>query len=288
MKIHTFTIVVGTTACNAKCPYCVSRMTPASDLNTKDINWRNFDIACKFAIKKCDTVLLTGKGEPTLSPDLVSEYLRHMEHYDFAFRELQTNGIRIEKDASDGSYSHIDPHLKTWYELGLTTVSVSIAHHNPIENLRILRIKENYNFWNTVDKLHDFGFSVRINCTLTKDGVDNKDQLNELMMQCDIHNVEQTTIRMVTVPEKSENEEVYRWTKEHQFDPYDLDCYIRKHATKLLELPHGGVVYDYKGQNLCWANCLTGTTDPENIRQLIFFPNGKLRYDWRYKGAIIL
>ena len=280
MNIHTFTIVVGTNSCNANCPYCVSRMTPQEEL-TKDINWRNFDVACKFAIKKCDTVLLTGKGEPTLKSDLITQYLRQLEHYNFAFRELQTNGIRLENDIPDEV-------LRTWYELGLTTISISVAHHNAIENTRILGIDKLYNYWKTVNRLHDFGFSVRINCTLTKGGVDTKDQLNELMMQCDVHNVEQTTIRMVTVPEKSENEEIYNWALEHQFDHYDLDCYIKKHATRLLELPHGGVVYDYRGQNLCWTNCLTGTTNPENIRQLIFFPDGHLRYDWRYKGAIIL
>lgn len=281
MNIHTFTIVVGNQACDSNCPYCVSKMTPQTELETKEINWRNLDIACKFSIKKCDTVLLTGKGEPTLYPELITEYLRRLEHYDFAFRELQTNGIRLEKDLKDET-------LSTWYDLGMTTISISIAHHNPIENDRILGINKPYNFWNSVDRAHKMGFSVRVNCTLVKGGVDSKDQLNELMMQCDIHDVEQTTIRMVTVPNKSENEEVFNWAMEHQVDPYDMDCYINKHATKLLELPHGGVIYDYRGQNLCWANCLTGTTDPEDIRQLIFFPDGKLRYDWRYKGAIIL
>ena len=28
MKINTLTAVVGTKACNARCPYCVSQMTP--------------------------------------------------------------------------------------------------------------------------------------------------------------------------------------------------------------------------------------------------------------------
>jgi len=59
MNFSTFSIVTGTEACNGKCPYCVSKMTPMQELGV--VNWRNFKIACKRAIiSKIDTVLLTG------------------------------------------------------------------------------------------------------------------------------------------------------------------------------------------------------------------------------------
>jgi hypothetical protein len=63
---------------------------------------------------------------------------------------------------------------------------------------------------------------------------------------------------------------------------------LMKGATRLLELPHGGVVFDHNGQNVAIGNCLTGTTDPDDIRQIIFFPDGRIAYDWRYPGARIL
>ena len=55
-----------------------------------------------------------------------------------------------------------------------------------------------------------------------------------------------------------------------------------------MKLMHGATVYDVAGQNVCLSNCLTvGKTD-EDIRQLIFFPDGKISYDWQHEGARLL
>jgi hypothetical protein len=42
------------------------------------------------------------------------------------------------------------------------------------------------------------------------------------------------------------------------------------------------------GGDECIGNCLTGSTDPDNTRQIIYFPDGRIMYDWRYPGARIL
>ena len=56
-----------------------------------------------------------------------------------------------------------------------------------------------------------------------------------------------------------------------------------------MQLPHGGVVYDFQGQNLCMTDCLTMSPSSEDgLRQIIFYPSGKLTYDWQYKGAILM
>jgi hypothetical protein len=59
-------------------------------------------------------------------------------------------------------------------------------------------------------------------------------------------------------------------------------------AHRLLKLPHGGIVYDVDGQNVAVTTCLTRTTDPNDIRQIIFFPDGRIAYDWQHTGARIL
>jgi uncharacterized radical SAM superfamily protein len=54
MRIQTFSIVVGGTACNAKCPFCVSKMTPemgATNEKMPDVNWVNFAKAVRLADK---------------------------------------------------------------------------------------------------------------------------------------------------------------------------------------------------------------------------------------------
>ena len=296
MKIHTFTIVVGNRACNCRCPYCISRMTPFVGNDKKpEVNWRNFDVACRFAeMSGVTTVLLTGKGEPTLAPKLITEYLQKLKPYRFPFIELQTNGVALDP-------LHPACELKsaeTWYKLGMTLVSVSVSHYDYAENNRIIQPPEfrtkkgnqiSFNFWRTIDALHEIGFSVRLNCTMVKGAVDSPRQLNRLTTDCAMHKVEQTTVRMVTKPENSLNGEVAEWVHTHQIDDSWVEEHIRNSGgVHLLDLPHGAKVYDCGGQNICIGNCLTGTTDREDIRQLIFFPDGTLSFDWRYKGARFL
>lgn len=55
-----------------------------------------------------------------------------------------------------------------------------------------------------------------------------------------------------------------------------------------MTLAHGAVVFDLDGQNLCLNQCLTVQPDAEEMRNLIFFPDGHLRYYWQYPGAILL
>ena len=64
--------------------------------------------------------------------------------------------------------------------------------------------------------------------------------------------------------------------------------YLDANGKHLLNLVHGAKVYDVNGQNVCLTNALTINTNQDEIRQLIYFPDGHLRYDWQYEGAIIL
>ena len=96
MKIQTFTIVAGTAACNAKCPFCISKMTPKQGVSFKEpeVNWRNFAKACRLAqVNNVSTVLFTGKGEPTLYPEQITQYLKELQPYNFPLIELQTNAL---------------------------------------------------------------------------------------------------------------------------------------------------------------------------------------------------
>jgi len=78
MKIGTFSVVCGTNACNAKCPFCISRMTGTKSglVPPSEVNWRNLRVACRLAEKAgATTALITGKGEPTLWPELVGRFI---------------------------------------------------------------------------------------------------------------------------------------------------------------------------------------------------------------------
>lgn len=276
MKISTLSIVVGNAACNAACPFCVSKMTgQTSDV---EVNWDRFDIAVRLAERGgANTVLLTGKGEPTLWPDLILAYLEELSSRDLPLKELQTNGILLERNK-----------VLQWRNNGLTLVCLSITHFNAAINRDLMRIEGDYDYWDRVKLLHDVGLSVRLNCTLLRDGIWDFEDVEYLIDKCHKHGVEQLTLRDVAAPTRSNNQLVSQYVAGQRLPAagYLRGCLEMHGAVPVLRLPHGATIYDYAGQNVCLNNCLT--TDPDTIRQLIFYPDGRITYDWTYEGARIL
>ncbi len=289
MKIQTFTIVVGGNKCNATCPYCVSKLTGKTTCSDKieDINIRNFHKACKFAkMSGVSTVLLTGKGEPLLYPDHITKYLEILKDYDFPFIELQTNGIELNS---------ISGHqLEKWYNLGLTTVSLSCVHWYTSNNENIF--KRDIQLAENIKMLHNFGFSVRISCVMIDGMIDDITMVKGFVEWCKLEKVEQFTVRPVTNIKHSDcdtdaEHEIYQWILKNKLSRTDIKKikeYFDTNATILLDLAHGARVYDYKGQNISISNCLTESTNPDDIRQLIYYQNGRLMYSWIYPGAVII
>ena len=155
MKIQTFTIVAGSAACNASCPYCVSKMT-GKELGYKEpeINWRNFDKACRLAqINDVSTVLFTGKGEPTLHPEQLTDFLKNIKKYNFPLIELQTNALVFGRE-----FEKYQPYLKKWINLGLNTMAISVAHYKKEKNKEIYTKNSDYiDLEDIIEKLHDTG-----------------------------------------------------------------------------------------------------------------------------------
>ena len=283
MKIQTMSIVCGTTACNARCPYCVSKTTPSVDLPT-EINWRNFRKACRLAqIGGATTVLLTGKGEPTLYPELILDYLDKLRNYDFPFIELQTNGIALTQGLARNM-------LGGWYDRGLNTICLSAVHYERSVNQKIYG-QDYPALEETVAFLHAFGFTVRLSIMMMKDGIDNQLDILHLIEFCMDNKVKQLTIRPLSYPKNATSQEA-QWAKENTIDDEFLQKYVQewldKYATPVLRLAHGATVYDVKGQNICLANCLTTNKTDEDMRQIIFFPDGTISHSWQYSGAVLL
>ena len=250
------------------------------------IQWDRFETACKIVEHARDgliNVVLTGVGEPMLYPKKIDEYLSRLNDR-FPLVELQTNGVSVQ-------LAELAGWLKTWRDKGLTQVSVSIAHTNPNRSNEIMGIKAQYNYWDAVERLKEAGFSVRLNCTMLKSGVSTPEQVMDLINLCAERGVDKLTLREVVAPSNPLDAEAAEWVNDEK--PRGAAKKLRRHleltgATRLLELPHGGVVYDVSGQNVAVTTCLTKTTDPNDIRQIIFFPDGRIAYDWQYPGARIL
>ena len=290
MKFGTMSIVVGGTACNARCDFCISKQTPEQGVSPKadSINWRNFDIACDLALSTGVTnVLLTSKGEPTLWPELVDQYLVGLRKYEFPLVDLQTNGLRLAELAKAGW-------LHRWYEKRLTTVALSIVSEDAEENRQIYtpHLDSYPPLGEQIRILHDIGFSVRLTVMMTKGRIDRLDRVLDMVAFARSHGVEQLTIRPIYAEDSSIDLKVGEWTRANTIDDKSLkqiSDYFEANGTHILTLQHGAPVYDYDGQNVCLTDCLTIHPDEtEEARQLIFFPDGHLRYAWQYPGAIII
>lgn len=292
MKIRTLSIVAGSEACNARCPFCVSKMTPplGVELCEPEVNWRNFKKACRLAKDSgVTTAMLTGKGEPTLFPAQITKFLDAMAEFHFPMIELQTNGILLAEKPEI-----YDKHLTDWYEKGLTTIAVSIVHYDPERNRRnYVPYKKHYiDLPALIKKLHGFGFTVRLTCIAVNGNIDSREELERLIAFTTENKVEQLTITPVNKPEDSGdgNFEVWQWTKNHHLtdnQKEDLMAYLEENGTRIMRLSHGAIVYDVKGQNVCLNNCLSVNPDSEELRNLIFFPDGHVRYYWQHPGSII-
>lgn len=290
MQIQTFSIVTGTAACNAKCPFCVSRMTGLEEYRKPiPTNWRNFDIACRLAIQAgATTAMLTGKGEPTLWPNLIIEYLEKLNNR-FPIIELQTNGIRI----ADSSIT--DETLLKWYELGLTTIAISVCHYDPKRNKEIyLPHKEEYpDLSLLIDKLHKFGFTVRLVTVMLNTYIDSLQEAQKMINFARANAVEQLTLLPVNNPEDTQDEKASNYVTNYKIPTSRIEDIenglVLFGAKETLKLPHGATIYDVNGQNVCFNFCLSREPDDmTQLRNLIFFPEGRLRHRWDLQGSIIL
>jgi molybdenum cofactor biosynthesis enzyme MoaA len=265
-------------------------MTGYSDADTPRIERqdRSIHIACSLAYRAgVSTVLLTGKGEPTLHPDRLSRVMGLVRPYDFPFMELQTNGVEIECQRE----RWIDTYLKQWYDLRLTTICLSVVHYDSEKNKELIRPAGDVplSLLMLLYVLHDAGFTVRLCCIMVKDYIDTYESVRELIAFAKKHDVEQLTIRPVTAPDVCANKAMKQWVEQNRVPNDNLQMVVRNigtNAVKLLEIPEVGTVYDFDGQNICVATCLTTPHDDE-VRQIIVMPNGSIRYDWQHRGAVL-
>lgn len=298
MKIGTMSIVVGGNACNAKCPFCVSKMTPKNNISEKRSEvdttryMRNVHKACRLAeMSGVNTVLITGKGEPSLYLDDVKAVLMDIERYKFPFVEFQTNGILLAKwlkefkDAGNENSYRVTP-LEFMNLHGVSTISISMVHYLNDANKTIYS-NDYPDLAPVIKGLHEMGFSVRLSCIMLSGYIDNWTTVCNLVDYAQVNNVEQLTIR----PVFSQDKDVFKFVSNRQVYDGNLQYIhdrLEEDGTLLMTLGHGAKVYDFHGQNVCLSNCLTMKPETDELRQIILFPDGHIRGSWQHPGFILL
>lgn len=297
MKIFTYSVVIGFDArCNAACPYCVAHQTAHYDKHDGQIDLVRLRKGAQLALQGgATTLLLTGKGEPTLWPDQISIVLNEIGHL-FPIVELQTNGLRLAELADiptgkDTTPVYPQSYLNAWKSKGLTTIALSVVHWDNAKNQILMPKGQEYPdlAW-TVGLIQSAGFTVRL-CVIMLGRlgyISGYSAITKMIDWCRDNGVDQLTMRPVYASEG--DSKAAKWSRDNQMKVIDAEMayrYVDKLGIKLLDLPHGATVYDVDGQNVCMSNCLTLDTDPERVRQIIYCTDGKVRYDWRYPGAIL-
>jgi len=297
MKFQTMSLLAGTSVCQASCPFCVARMT-GDNYKTPpvDIHGRNLVKAINLASQgQVTSVIITGKGEPTLYPQHIDYYMKHLDHHaSFPFIELQTNAEVLGKEFYGLRGTSLTPQdkLKEWYQKGMTTIMISNVGYDMDVNRRIYfpKRKDHIDIPRTVNTIHEAGLIVRYTTVGIKGGIDSPEELEKLLDFTSSLGIEQVTWRPVAVPSKPEDTEAGQWVQGNHLTAEEIDkihSYVHLGGTPLYSLVHGATVYDFKGHNLCISNCLTHEPG-DTLRQLIFFPDGRLYTDWQFKGSRLL
>lgn len=300
MKSKMLSVVVGTEECIAKCPFCVSCEPVRSKRCERELNLRNFNIALKYADKAgVDTMVFTSRGEPLLYPGEISQYLMaaRNDNCNIPFIELQTNGILF----NEGKNKELDEYLSLWYDLGLTHIALSTVSYSKLANAKNYFGNKDAKYpdlSNTISYLHKKGFSVRLVCIMCEEVeeddwyVHSSSQMQSYIEFARISNVEQVTFRPVN--EEFRRQDAHDWCEKHLLSVEKKDLlrnFLSEVGIVLQEIPRVGTVYDVDGQNVMFSVPLTKYTnnsDAESTRQLIYFPDGHLRYEWEKDGAILL
>lgn len=295
-QVGNLSLVAGSLACNAKCPFCVARMTPSRGQDTKfdPISRRNLEKAIALAHRlNAFTALITSKGEPTLAPKHIEEYLDALGPISegrFPIRELQTNGLLFVDPRRKAEYRE---HLTSWRDKGLSVIALSLVSTEREQNAKIYTPRgDHYDLPEMIRYLHDLGFTVRLSMVMLKGMLDTIERVDKLIDFALEHQVTQLTMRPVARPDDSADEEATGFVIANGLDEENQLRAIEEHlfssGTQLEILPHGAAVLDVRGQNVCLTNCLTIDPVGDTLRQLIFFPQGQLAYDWTLEGAVLL
>jgi len=294
-NLMTFTVVAGGTACNARCPCCVARMTGTMGVPKKapefnEWQWQNFDSACRIATKSPNitSAVITSKGEATLFPEQLTNIIERMEPYHFPLLDLQTNGIAIADNPEK-----FEPYLARWRKLGLNTIAISHVHYEPEKNREFYTpSRENYiDLPALIKNLHnpERKFSVRLTTILADGYIDSREKVARMIEFARENQVEQLSLKVMIKPEQSLDPEVYKWCMEHHLSDEqikEIDGYLCDNGKRQPRwvLPHGAPVYSIQGVTCSFTSpstdCFKLPTDKFALRQLIFFPDGSLRDGW--------
>lgn len=290
MKAQTLSICLPGTACDKKCPYCVSKMTWAPKEDSR--SWLlNLPKVVHFAnMAQVTDVIITGKGEPTIND--------HLYDAATAFRDwpvvLQTNGKHWAANPEKMNTCMVGPSAL------INIVQVSIDDPKQMHDYTPL--------WWGIEKCPPMTARITVMltpeaCTVSFDG---------WIEMCKTYGIRGLSFREVTVPSDYQNTPkakqvadwirgvsghpaIKEWRKNFEFmfdeckkDP-DLPNVVWKDTKQVIRrLPYGAVIRDFDGVSVTkFEYCIQDSNGEDDIRSLVYNQDGHLYTTWSSPASLV-
>lgn len=269
LKAENLTISVKNNGCDKNCPYCISKMTGHNKYN-KFLVERNLAKVKRIAhLAEVTNVLITGKGEPMMSPEEVFSMIREFNKLPV---ELQTNGIILNDNL------HLVDQLR---DAGLDVIAISIDNLATFDN-----------YCELFEKINELGLISRVTLNITNNIPKDFDKILNL---CKYYGIRQLTLRNIVAPTgKIQSNKVKAWildnTSERAYRELidEVKKTLGRRGHPLRKLKSGMEIWDIDDISFTFSDyCIQESSNGNDIRSLIFMDDGHLYTTWNSKASII-
>ena len=290
MKIQSLSVCVPA-GCLNKCKFCVAHMHKDEYTNQIEDNRRFYDLYRNDYLKRmqfardngCNTVILTGDGEPLLNRSFLKDFGLMNKELDSPFRwiELQTSGTLLDDEYLRFLRNHV----------GVNTISLSLSSiFDSKKNAEYNGTKKGYEV--DIDHLcseikrYDFNLGLSLNLTDVYDG--DFDSISRIFARAKDLGADQITFRVLYMSDHKTEEN--DWIAKHSASPQfvaNIRDYIINFGKPLEILPFGARRYSVHGISTVLDDDCMSQEVKDAVKYLILRPNAKLYSRWEDRGSLI-
>lgn len=286
-------------ACNAKCPFCVEELRPASrgtqlglQKRVERDDHRYFDKLERVldALRPLDPSVSVTGGEPSIDPRL-PVILRLLADRNARKRTMTTNGSGL-LDVCDGL-----PVIDWVTASGVRHLNISRTHPEQERNCQLMMLRDGLaieQLTEVVQRARAGGTRVRLSCVLLEGAIDSLDGIVAYLDFADHVGVDNVIFRQLMKPDPARVavNDVVRFSEncrvllEPLLDAISADARFQ-FQKQIVGYYYYVEVWRYGGMDVVFEEadlgCLEAAKrrDPSLIHELIFHPNGMLASTWQ-------
>ncbi len=236
-------------ACQAKCWFCFSESSISKEKDKGIVDLKKLESYLIQAKEKgAERFVITGGGEPgLLNFKTLLEVISLGKKY-FNKIVLISNGMFLSYKTDETR----EKMLKDLEQAGLTVLSISRHHHNPVVNKSIMGIDTKTEELFFTLKRIQVSFDVRIICVLQQSGIDSVEAISSFVSFAKDNNVKEICFKELYV--SSSLESLYVKTPENQYSRSHqvplktvLDFCKTFGFRKIAELPWKSPIFELNG-----------------------------------------